>query len=122
MHKWSETNNASKASRSAASAQAFIVGIVDCGPMLRIAIPNFIGPPFVAGATARSVFDSYSTLLPIAEQTRKDRGGARAGRNRERMRTERRSDGLFIYAGAGSLSDRGPQLAGEQSAARVVHR
>ena len=31
------------------SAQALIVGIVDCGPMLRIAIPNFIGPLLKVG-------------------------------------------------------------------------
>src|SRR5581483_6303187 len=45
MHRWSETKRASKPSCSAARAHARIVARVDCGPMLRIAMPYFMTYP-----------------------------------------------------------------------------
>src|SRR5258708_29515652 len=45
MHKWSERKTPSKPACSAIRAQARIVVRLDCGPILRIATPNFIAIP-----------------------------------------------------------------------------
>src|SRR5271168_5372314 len=42
MHKWSDTNSASKPACSAIRAHSRMVLRFDCGPMLRIAIPYFM--------------------------------------------------------------------------------
>src|SRR5258708_28204007 len=77
MHKWSERKTPSKPACSAIRTQARIVARLDCGPMLRIATPNFIAIPPERSRTLASMRASSQTTRPLGGDRRVGRPSAK---------------------------------------------
>src|SRR5579862_9486174 len=100
MHKWSDTNSASKPACSAMRAHSRMVLRFDCGPMLRMAIPYFMPassfqvfsqPP---GSPAR-LLDS---VMDMSQKRRKLLREERVGRPSAKSRKAYNFDALLDVA------------------------